>query len=64
MSDTEYKKLIEGRKNTESELNYTSFVTREQLNNQSELKADFLLRFDEGEISFPPTYKIGKAQWI
>jgi hypothetical protein len=60
MSEAEYKKLINGRKNTEDEVNYTSFVAREQLKNQNELKSDFLMRFDEGEIVFPPTYKIGK----
>lgn len=64
MSDGEYKKLMDGRKNTDDELNYRSYIDREQLNIQGELKRDFLLRFEEGQVTFPPTYKIGRTAMI
>jgi endonuclease/exonuclease/phosphatase family metal-dependent hydrolase len=64
MEDAEYGKLIAGRKNSEEEVRYRAFVVREQLTNQPELKRDFLLRFEEGDISFAPTYKIGTSKLI
>lgn len=52
--------MIANRPNTEDEHHYREMVKKEQLGNQEELKGDFLQRFEEGEISFSPTYKIGK----
>jgi endonuclease/exonuclease/phosphatase family metal-dependent hydrolase len=59
MSHKEYEKMTGNRANTEQEMGYRSFLDREQLNSQRELKRDFLVRFEEGPISFSPTYKIG-----
>jgi hypothetical protein len=42
-------------------MKYSEFIAREQLKNQEDLKRDFLLRFEEGPITFPPTYKIGNS---
>jgi len=41
-------------------MKYLAFLDKDQLNNQGDLKSDFLLRFEEGDINFAPTYKIGK----
>ena len=60
MSEAEYKKLIDGKKNTDNQIKYLAFLDKDQLNNQGDLKSDFLLRFEEGDINFAPTYKIGK----
>ena len=38
-------------------------IKKEQLGNQQELRLDFLQRFEEGEINFSPTYKIG-ITWV
>ncbi len=48
------------RPNTEAEMNYSSLFHRDQLSIQKDLQDNFLKKFEEGAISFPPTYKLGK----
>lgn len=36
-----------------------TMLGRDQLRNQTRLQNTFLLRFEEGVIEFPPSYKIG-----
>ena len=39
-------------------MHYSAYLKREQLTNQNILQVNFLRRFEEGCISFPPTYKL------
>lgn len=41
-------------------MKYSQLFSRDQLRSQIELKNDFLQKFEEGQIQFPPTYKLGK----
>lgn len=40
-------------------MKYFGYLKKEQLTNQPQLKDEFLSKFEEGAITFPPTYKIG-----
>jgi hypothetical protein len=40
-------------------MKYTGMLCSDQLRNEVQLKDNFLSRFEEGPITFPPTYKIG-----
>lgn len=59
MTHGEYTKLIENRLNTDAVIGYSKMLKKDQLRNQEELTSNFLMKFEEGEINFPPTYKIG-----
>jgi hypothetical protein len=63
MEKSEYKRAIEGRANNEGEMKYLGQLGNEQLSNQKQL-ANFLNQFEEGTITFPPTYKIGNQHNI
>jgi inositol polyphosphate 5-phosphatase INPP5E len=59
MALEDYQRLHAGkRRNTEEEAKYSAFLKREQLTNQQSLQMSFLKRFEEGSITFPPTYKL------
>jgi len=45
-------------------MNYLCKLADEQLSNQGEPLSAFLSKFEEGVITFPPTYKIGNAAGI
>jgi hypothetical protein len=65
MSKQQYQLLIRGKsQNTDREVNYFSYLHKEQLANQPALRQDFLKRFEEGSIDFPPTYKMGRGSLI
>jgi hypothetical protein len=59
MGKEEYKQIYANRPNTEDVVNYCSMIDRDQLVLQKDLRSRFLLQFEEGPITFPPTYKIG-----
>lgn len=47
--------------NTQSQMNYLSLLNKDQLRKQRDLKQKFLTSFEEGDIEFPPTYKLGNC---
>lgn len=51
--------MMASRPNTEAEMGYSSLFHRDQLSLQKELQENFLQKFEEGVINFPPTYKLG-----
>lgn len=64
MSQQQYSKLIkEHSSNTEKNMKYQSFLDKDQLGQQHSLKK-FFEAFEEGQITFPPTYKLRISQII
>jgi hypothetical protein len=60
MDKAQYREMMAGRANTEAEISYSALFHRDQLNSQEDLKKSFLAQFQEGNIQFPPTYKLSK----
>lgn len=62
MSKNHYQMLtINKSKNTDEEVGYCSYLKQEQMVNQQALQEHFWKVFEEGNIDFPPTYKLGKV---
>ena len=51
---------INKQKNTNEEVGYCSYLKEEQMVNQQDLQEHFWKVFEEGNIDFPPTYKMSK----
>lgn len=64
MTKEEYKTRTDTQKNTEEIHKYSEMIGKDQLTNQKELQMKFLQMFEEGPITFPPTYKIGNYRSI
>jgi hypothetical protein len=56
--------MIKDKSNTEEQMQYRALLGREQLANQTALRNNFLIKYEEGKIDFAPTYKIGINQVI
>lgn len=57
--------MLAGKKdNTEKNVNYRELLMKDQLRRQKALKDTFLTEYEEGPITFPPTYKLGTVSLI